>query len=200
MLFVHFFLFSGLASNNAIYLILIIIRKSSSDLFHIDKKFNYPKPITTPLSHMVYNTSIYLTILLAFERYLCVCWPKKAKYICTPKKTKIYILICALIGLIYTIPRFFQFKYEFNEKKEHYEVMKTIFEESYGYRKGYLTWSDFVYRLILPTICLAYFNIAVFREVKFSFSEKATKICSYLKQLIFLFRLNKSKKMEPAKQ
>ena len=180
-----FVLFLGLASNNAIYLILIIIRKSSSDLFHIDKKFNYPKPITTPLSHMVYNTSIYLTILLAFERYLCVCWPKKAKYICTPKKTKIYILICALIGLIYTIPRFFQFKYEFNEKKEHYEVMKTNFEKSYGYRKGYLTLSDLVYRLILPTICLAYFNIAVFREVKFSFSEKATKICSYLNNQYF---------------
>ena len=169
---------------------------------------------------MAYNTSIYLTILLAFERYLCVCWPKKAKYICTPKKTKIYILICALIGLTYTMPRFFQFKYEFNEEKERYEVMKTTFGKSYDYKKGYLTWSDFVYRLILPTFCLAYFNIAVFREVSAHTqadprlqtapsppsgpgTQVSPSIC-YLSfnpiMYFFLFRLNNTKNMEPAKQ
>ena len=109
---------------------------------------------------MAYNTSIYLTILLAFERYLCVCCPKKAEKICTPKKTKIYIFICVMIGIVYTIPRIFQRKYG-----KHYEIMKTTFGKSNEYNKGYLTWSDFVYRLILPTLCLAFFNIAIFREV-----------------------------------
>ena len=153
----------GLASSNTVYLILIIIRKSISALFLIDKKFNYPKPIASPLTHMAYNTSIYLTILLAFERYLCVCLPKKAEKICTPKKTKIYIFICVMIGVVYTIPRIFQRKYG-----EDYEVMETTFGKSTEYRKGYLTWSDFVYRLILPTLCLAFFNIALFREVSAS--------------------------------
>ena len=76
-----------------------------------------------------------------------------------------YIFICVLIGLIYTIPRFCQFKYEFNEERERYEVMETDFGESDDYKENYLNWSDFVYRLILPTTCLGYFNFAVFREV-----------------------------------
>ena len=62
------FFLLGLASSNSVYLILMIIRKSISDLFCIDKRINYPQPIATPLSNMAYNTSIYLTILLTFER------------------------------------------------------------------------------------------------------------------------------------
>ena len=108
----------GLASSNTVYLILIIIRKSISDLFLIEKKYNYPKPIAGPLTHMAYNASIYLTILLAFERYLCVCWPKKAEKICTPKKTKVpsmsfysdFILILSRFysDFILTLSRFFR--------------------------------------------------------------------------------------------
>ena len=76
-----------------------------------------------------------------------------------------------MIGVVYTIPRILQRKYG-----EDYEVMMTTFGESTGYKKGYLTWSDLVYRLILPTLCLAFFNIALFREVSASKSPHGPRV------------------------
>ena len=45
-----------------------------------------------------------------------------------------------------------------------------------------------LFRFLLPTICLVVFNVLIFREVsfsiKFSFSEKATKICTILHMVL----------------
>ena len=131
----------------------------------LDKKNHYIEPIVYPLSHAFYNISIYLITLMAFERYMCVCWPQKSKSIVTLKKTKIYIICCVFVGLIFTIPRFFQYKYEFNEESQSYEVLDTYKTIGESYKLYYLNWSHMIYRLIIPTISLAFFNISIFREV-----------------------------------
>ena len=105
----HISLISGLATSNSIFIITMIADKSVPALFksvlELDKKNHYIEPIVYPLSHAFYNISIYLITLMAFERYMCVCWPKKSKSIVTLKKTKIYIICCVFVGLIFTIPR-----------------------------------------------------------------------------------------------
>ena len=102
-------LISGLATSNSIFIIMMIVDKSVPALFkevlELDKKNHYTEPIVYPLVHAFYNISIYLITLMAFERYMCVCWPQKSKSIVTLKKTKIYIICCVFVGLIFTIPR-----------------------------------------------------------------------------------------------
>ena len=108
-LFICFSLISGLATSNSIFIITMIADKSVPALFKallcLDKKNHYTEPIVYPLCHAFYNISIYLITLMAFERYMCVCWPQKSKSIVTLKKTKIYIICCVFVGLIFTIPR-----------------------------------------------------------------------------------------------
>ena len=71
--------------------------------------------------------------------------------------------------------RFFQYKYEFNEESQSYEVLDTYNTIGESYKLYYLNWSHMIYRLIIPTICLAFFNISIFREVCKIISDEKPK-------------------------
>ena len=101
---------------------MLIIDKALKALFNLDGKTFYVKLIASPVSNVAYNTSIYFTVLLAFERYVSICLPKKAKKWCTLSKTKMYIIAIPLLTLIYTTPRFFQRKLDFNMTIQSYEI------------------------------------------------------------------------------
>ena len=101
---------------------MLIIDKALKALFNLDGETFYVKFIASPVSNVAYNTSIYFTVLLAFERYVSICLPKKAKIWCTLIKTKIYIIAIPLLTLIYTIPRFFQRKLVLNTTSQSFEI------------------------------------------------------------------------------
>ena len=71
--------------------------------------------------------------------------------------------------------RFFQYKYEFNEKSQRYEVLDTYKTIGDSYKLYYLNWSHIIYRLIIPTTSLAFFNISIFREVCNIISDEKLK-------------------------
>ena len=68
------FLISGLATSNSIFITMMIADKSVPALLKsvwcLDNKNHYIEPIVYPLTHAFYNISIYLTTLMAFERYI----------------------------------------------------------------------------------------------------------------------------------
>ena len=68
--YVHLFIFLALAISDAIYVLTMVIHKSIPTIFEIESKYFYIKPIASPLSHVAYTTSMYLTVLLAFDRYV----------------------------------------------------------------------------------------------------------------------------------
>ena len=49
--------------------------------------------------------SVYVTMAVTIERYLAVCWPLKARSICTIGKAKTVIVSVAGFAVIYNIPR-----------------------------------------------------------------------------------------------
>ena len=164
---VHTFIFLALAISDAIYVFTMVIHKSIKAIFVIDSKLFYIKPIASPLSHVAYTTSMYLTILLAFERYLKICHPNTATKVCTLSNTKKFIFLASFVGFFYSFPRFFQRTWEYDTEDQIYEVKKTAFGKTDNYKKMYLTWSNLVFRMILPTICLIFFNVFTFIKVNF---------------------------------
>ena len=80
--------------------------------------------------------------------------------------------------------RFFQYKYEFNEKSQSYEVLDTYKTIGESYKLYYLNWSHMIYRLIIPTTSLAFFNISIFREVCKIISDEKLK---YTKKSVMRF-------------
>ena len=161
----------------------MVIHKSIPTIFEIESKYFYIKPIASPLSNVAYTTSMYLTVLLAFERYLKVCHSNTAKNVCTLSNVKKYIMLASFMGLVYSFPRFFQRVLEYDANNECYEVKKTAFANTDDYKKMYLTWSNLVFRLIIPTISLTFFNVVTFIKVNDSFSNH---IPQYEKPIAFL--------------
>ena len=164
---VHSFILLALAISDAIYVFTMVIHKSIKAIFVIDSKLFYIKPIASPLSHVAYTTSMYLTILLAFERYLKICHPNTATKICTLSNTKKFIFLASFVGFFYSFPRFFQRTWEYDTEDQIYEVKKTAFGKTDNYKKMYLNWSNLVFRMILPTISLIFFNVFTFIQVNF---------------------------------
>ena len=169
-LYVHLFIYLALAISDAIYVLSMVIHKSIPTIFEIESKYFYIKPIASPLSNVAYTTSMYLTVLLAFERYLKVCHSNTARNVCTLSNVKKYITLASFMGLVYSFPRFFQRVLKYDTENKCYEVKKTAFADTDDYKKMYLTWSNFVFRLIIPTISLTFFNVFTFIKVNDSFS------------------------------
>ena len=171
-LYVHLFISLALAISDAIYVLTMVIHKSIPTIFEIESKYFYIKPIASPLSNVAYTTSMYLTVLLAFERYLKVCHSNTARNVCTLSNAKKYIMLACFLGLVYSFPRFFQRTWEYDAEDQIYEVKKTAFGKTDNYKKMYLTWSNLVFRMILPTISLIFFNVFTFIKVNFRNNDK----------------------------
>ena len=148
----------GLASTNSVYVLMMII-KNLEEIFHLQGDTYYPKLVASPMSHVAYNMSIYLTVFLAFERYIQICFQSKARNLTTPNKTKMYIVAIFFVCMIYTMPRFFQRKLDDDDK------IQNNFKDNDNYDVIFLTWARLVFRFIFPTICLAFFYICIFTKV-----------------------------------
>ena len=72
-------------------------------------------PIVTvaiyPVGMVAQTASIYLTVVVTVERYVAVCWPLKARFICTRTRTKVAILLVCIFSIAYNIPRFMEYDY-----------------------------------------------------------------------------------------
>ena len=62
-------------------------------------------PFVYPVALIAQTGSAYITMAVTVERYLAVCWPLKARSICTIGKAKTVIASVAGFAVIYNIPR-----------------------------------------------------------------------------------------------
>ena len=63
-----------------------------------------------PLEHEQ-TGSAYMTLCVTFERYLVVCWPLRARHLCTVGRAKLAVVVFFLFAVSYNVPRFFELTY-----------------------------------------------------------------------------------------
>ena len=148
-----------------------------------------------PCMNIAWTTSIFLTVLMSFERFLGICYQNAAKRICTPEKTMIYIFATFIFSCIYNIPRFNEYELvdilsrtEYDPELKEYTwdelpsndviwrqkaflnvtvVKETDLLSNNVYVTVYLTWLNFLVRFLVPTILLIFFNMKIVLEVIF---------------------------------
>eukprot|EP00918_Siedleckia_nematoides_P067432 GHVU01146825.1.p1 GENE.GHVU01146825.1~~GHVU01146825.1.p1 ORF type:complete len:340 (-),score=-4.58 GHVU01146825.1:281-1243(-) len=108
------FLLKALAITDNLFLIHILLIRTilytleyGTDSAH--PTFKQYLNITTyfwPFSHIARHTSIWMTVLIAVNRYIAVCKPLRAATLCTMKKTRVQVIIMFLCVCIYNIPHF----------------------------------------------------------------------------------------------
>ena len=62
-------------------------------------------PVVHPLMNLTWIMSIYLTVLLAIERFMVICWTNLKTKHYTKKRTKVYLLFTFVFVGIYNIPK-----------------------------------------------------------------------------------------------
>ncbi|KAL3851816.1 hypothetical protein ACJMK2_015521 [Sinanodonta woodiana] len=122
--------------------------------------------------------SVWLTVMLALERYIAICHPMRAMAICTVKRARI-IIICIFIGaFIIRCPKFFQHKTFMTEDpcldKEVIDTKPSEFGTNIMYMTIYGWIVDCTFGAILPFGALLFLNGCLIREI-----HRSTKYLRY---------------------
>ena len=62
--------------------------------------------------------TVWITVLVAFNRYVAICMPFQAIRVCTMRQARLQVLASAIAIIVYNVPRFLEHRLDFN-----YEVV-----------------------------------------------------------------------------
>ena len=101
--------FLGLAIFDSLVISAVVLLKGVPSVAESSYQVNIFQ-LLYPCMNISWTSSIYLTILLSFERFLGICYPNVAREFCTLKKTMIYIIATFTFSCVYNIPRFIEYE------------------------------------------------------------------------------------------
>ena len=61
-----------------------------------------------PFAILAQTVTVWMTVLVAFNRYVAVCKPYKAARLCTVRQAKCQLAVVVLCSVIFNLPKFFQ--------------------------------------------------------------------------------------------
>ncbi len=122
-----------------------------------------------PVGYISQTLTIWLTVLLAVNRYIAICRPFDVHRFCTLRTAKIQVLVCLVVTALLNVPRFFQYNIvtvtQNNTTRLKVEPSPTIGEPTlFGMivTNGLFT----VLVLVLPLILLLVVNTKLIRELR----------------------------------
>lgn len=122
-----------------------------------------------PFAIIAQTTSIYMTLFVSLERYIAVCFPLKAKALCTKKKAKFCILIIAVFSIAYNAIKFFEIQLVQSKDAEHgvfYCPRANSLRRNYYYIHIYIHWMYLIVINLIPLTAITFFNVQIFLRVK----------------------------------
>ena len=118
-------------------------------------------PILSTINTIVITCSQYLLVLLSLNKYFDFCDPINAAKHFTMAKVKIYVGLINIFALIINIPHFF----EMNWDEDYNKVCFNCWACSPVYQYGFLIGFKLLDKWILPSLCLIFTNLRVYRKV-----------------------------------
>ena len=59
--------------------------------------------------------TVWITVLVAFNRYVAICRPFQAIRVCTMRQARLQVLASALVITVYNVPRFLEHRMQFDD-------------------------------------------------------------------------------------
>ncbi|CAD5112977.1 unnamed protein product [Dimorphilus gyrociliatus] len=121
----------------------------------------YTRVFTFPLLYMAQTETIWLTVVIALNRYMAVCKPYLgARYCNTPITVYREVAVVTAFSILYNLPRYFELKVvETGNGTASWAPAN--YTANYYYRVIYTDGFYQLFSFILPLIILAYVNINV---------------------------------------
>lgn len=112
--------------------------------------------------------SVWLTVMLAIERYIAICHPLRAMGICTVTRARIIIVLIFVCSLLFRMPELFKYKYKpfynpcLDKEVPGYELTALATNETF---RHIYPWIDCFVLAVLPFSLLLFLNICLIREI-----------------------------------
>ena len=123
----------------------------------------YTRVYTFPLLYVAQTETIWLTVVIALNRYTAVCMPYKAPHLCTIMNVYKEVVAVTMFSICINIPRFFEI--EIIENVVNGSVTRKFNRTELGTNDVYATvYTDALYYLfsfVLPLLILAFVNTRV---------------------------------------
>ena len=125
--------------------------------------------VVWPLVHVTQMITVWMTVLVAANRYIAICKPLKAPMLCTLSRARLQVVIMLLLCTLYNIPRFLEFhiKNKFNPCLGH-EIKyaeATPLLQSQVYKILYESVLYCLFIFLVPLCLLVYLNISLMRKL-----------------------------------
>ncbi|KAL4226504.1 hypothetical protein ACF0H5_014489 [Mactra antiquata] len=117
---------------------------------------------------MFLMASVWLTVILAVERYIAICHPLRAMGICTVRRARIIIVLIFVVSVLLHIPKFFHHKLVYFEDHCVNQTVPLVQLTSLATNVTYRlvsSWINGFILVILPFALLLYLNICLIIEI-----------------------------------
>ncbi len=130
--------------------------------------------IVFPLSRCSQTCGIYLTVLVAFERFLAIVYPRCAQKSFTWAKAYLYIAIVVLLCFCATVSRFWEITVVANPNCTGIasaEVLPSELLKNADYRMIYSVWFTSILNVFLPFAVLLVLAVTIIQEYRKTFGK-----------------------------
>lgn len=122
--------------------------------------------IFVPVFHM---NNLWIAILISVNRYWAICKPLEVRFVWTTFRTKIYIGLTLFLVLMFNLPRFFEYRFDYVNGT--IKESRTHFGQSASYKKGYKVYSVTVFYVFGPIVTMLLFTA----KIVFVLQQKRSK-------------------------
>jgi len=153
----------AIGTTDTLFLVVQIISVGLLSAAGPNSDLDLAKPVTYPLRGFAYICSIYLLILLTFERYVVLCHLNRIEDM--KAWTNKLIGLVFLFSLIWNIPNCFFWKWVTSNNIT--SVVKTdLADDKYGsYEKFYVTYGHSIIKFFLPMVILIVLNSLIVKQL-----------------------------------
>ena len=147
----------------AIWMFIYTFRYSANhfnSLITETEGFLYARVYSFPIMYMAQMATIWLTVVIALNRFMAVCLPYRAPTLCTIYNVYKEVIVVAVFSIVYNIPRFLEVemyhkedgKLVWNYTQLHYN---SVYETLYSHTLYYM------FTFVLPVLILTLVNTKV---------------------------------------
>lgn len=114
-----------------------------------------------PIALMSRTASVWIMVLITLERYVAVCWPLQARYLCNKHRTNIALVCVIMFSVCYNLVRY----WELTLDEEEIEL-KFLLKQNSLYLHIYIHWLYFIIIFFLPVMVLIIFQNVIIRTIR----------------------------------